>query len=263
MKIFLLCGLFLVAFNNVLGCSYLGSPDPPLDYITAKTEKIFLGEVLSMEVFEKKYDGERYVLQKVKLKVLKAFKGVKENTVDILFWEKKKKSSCDEAAPKPSPTEKWVVFKGYDEGDYIRFVRQSQWLNFKYDEEKHKELLARLESVTQNPLTTVNGQVTKYGLLSYCPPIKNRTVRIAGDYVKLETETDDEGRFSFKNIPPGKYKVTIELAFNAEEMFNPNKQKTVFHQPTLKYLYEYETNVGFRDADYQYFVFFDEADKGK
>ena len=252
----------LLTFTDAKTCSRLGSPSPPLGYISAKTDKIFLGEVISKNILTKKIVGHKYSVQQIKFKVEQALKGIKNEIVEISFYEKVRGTSCNEPAPKPEPGEKWVIFRGYDEGDsFRRYVIDEQLLSFKYKPEEHKDILERLKNLTHNPPTVIYGQVTKYGALSWCPPIADSEVKITGEYMNLKTKTDAEGRYSFENIPPGKYKITINLPFKTFEFFMNwgSKKETIFDNSTSKHFYEHETSVGFRDAVYNYFVFSDKV----
>jgi hypothetical protein len=258
MKIFLPFIFLLISFECVSGCARFGNPDPPLEYIASKTEKIFLGEVISKTVSEEKMENGKNIIQSIKFRVIKAYKGIKENEIEIKFYEKKlRKSSCDEAAPKPEPKEKWMIFEGYDEGDYVRFVREAQWLSFKFNEEIHKDFTARLEKYTQNPPTAIYGQLNTDCMLTACEPMEGTGIKILGEYIKFDTKTDKDGRFSLENIPPGKYKITIYLPNKMYEWYMNwgSKKETIFDTKEGNHIFEHETNVRFRDADYNYFVF--------
>ena len=261
MKYFLPIFVLLILFESVFGCTYLGMPDPPTEYIAAKTEKIFLGEVLSKKVYEEKLGKEKYIIQRVKFKVEKPLKATTENVIEIYFYEKKHKSSCDIEAPSPEPKEKWVLVLGYDEGDnYRRYVRNPQWLSFKFEPKENPitlEWLEELEKITRNPTTAIYGQFTYYANFNGIDRLNEFVISIEGDYVKKDLTPDKEGRFRLENIPPGKYKIKIRLPFKTQDLYNfefKNKE-TVSGSAANEHFFEYETTVRFRDANYNYFVF--------
>jgi hypothetical protein len=257
-SVFVFAVLLFAPAKSGLGCSYIGNPLVPQNFIVAGTKTIFLGEVAAKTNFYKKTDGVKYWVQRVKFKVEKAFKGVRSGeTVEVIFFEKVKRTSCDNEAPRPQIGEKWVVYDGYADESVMEYLRHSiTLLSYKYSPEEDAQHLQKLEKLTANPVTTIQGQIdSAYEYELFDPgPAKDVEVVLEGNGIRTAARTNDSGFYTFENIPAGKYKVRIFLPYKTVDFCPYPKQPAAFDGETQKYFFEYEVTISAGDSRYRYFL---------
>lgn len=251
--IFVFAVSIFASAGTVSGCSYPNNPELPLEYRAAKTKKIFLGKVITKNNFYEKNESDKYLVQRVRFKVEKAFKGSSDNDVEeILFYEKVEKTSCDDFSVKPKVGEKWLIYAEYD-GYHIR--KEAVQFSFKYSKRRDKELIEKIKMMTSNPVTAIYGQVDdidRGGFFSM--PMENIRVHLEGNGVKRSTDTNESGIYSFENISADKYKVRILLPYNAANLMFYGPKLPFFDEQTQNYFFEYEVTIGEADTEYEYFL---------
>ena len=261
LKSFSVFGFAILIFalaESGLGCSYIGNPFVPQNFIVAGTKTIFLGEVTAKTTFYKKTDGVKYSVQRVKFKVEKAFKGVSSSeTVEVIFFEKVQRTSCDNEAPKPQIGEKWVVYDGYADESVLEYLRHSiTLLSYKYSSEEDAQHIQELEKLAANPVTTIQGQIDAADAdeIFDAGPAKDIEVIVEGSGIRAAARTNDSGFYTFEKIPAGKYKVRIFLPYNGTNIYSYPKQPASFDNETKKYFFEYEVTISAGDSAYRYFL---------
>lgn len=248
---FVFAALIFAFAESVSGCSYIGDPFLPQSFIVAKTKTIFLGEVTAKTNYYKKTENGKYWVQRVKFKIEKAFKGVSGETIEVIFSEKVKKTSCDNGAPQPRIGEKWVIYDGDIDYSIWRYLRhESTSISFKYSPEEDAKYIEELEKLTSKPVTTIQGQIHS----ADSSALKNIEVILEGNGIRQTTKTGDWGKYTFENIPAGKYKVRLLLPYNTVDLFSIPKQPASFDNQTQKYFFEYEVTVSAGDSEYKYFL---------
>jgi hypothetical protein len=235
------------------GCSFLGYPDPPLRYQITRTKTFFLGEVTKRNAFNKDIKGTEFLVQTITFKVVREFKGVDNETMEINLYERVQKSSCDFEQPQPQPREQWLVSVNYDEGDENKnkFSWYTTWVS-RYEPEKDAKYLSEVETIIRNPFTAIYGQVHKNFTID---PVEGVTVTAEKIGSHLTVKTDKEGRYSFESVPPGKYKIRVYVKKRAFDMMKSNRENsalTLYDKKKKSYFFEYEIELKEGAVEYEY-----------
>lgn len=241
--------LTLAGAGAVRACSFIGYPDPPLRYRIVNTKTIYLGEVVKNTASNQTIRGEKYSVQTIVLKVVKAYKGIEKPTDEINLYEVVNKTSCDYEQPKPGIGERWVVYVDDDEKPFLGRP-YSPTVN-KYDPKKSAEFLSKVEAIIRNPVTAIYGQIDKY---LNDGPMANLKIVAVSNGTTLKTTTDKEGRFSFENIAPGTYKIRVYTPFQAADNWEDQDGTTTkFDIRGETHFFEYSVSLTTGDAAYRYF----------
>lgn len=253
---FFLCSIFAVLlFQNVVtACSVSFSPDVPYSYFIAKTNIIFLAEVVEKYTVLKEIKGEKFPVHYYKINIIETVKGKKRKSLSFHLSEYRT-SMCESTPPKLYIGEKWIIFGDYDEGKADGIIRNlygaslySRWINYSKTPGNYEEVLKSVK----NPVTTIQGEIDETdnpGSGGF--PAKNIEISIEGETFRSKTRTDEKGRYIFSGIPPGKYKITIHLNYEASN--------TVAREEITKaadnYRFTYEEIIREGDSEYKYFNF--------
>jgi hypothetical protein len=244
-------GLFLI--GSVLGCRLIGDPDPPANYIAAKTGTIYIGRVISSTSTVKTEKDYKYRLYTIRFKVERALKGVDSNQIQeiSLRGSVKRDSSCFGDPPKFIKGELYVVKKDFDpealadrDFSYIYDLKP-----YKYYPEYHQRFIEDLEKAVKKPIAALYGNV--HALFRSNLP-EGIEVTAQGNGLDLSTKTDANGFYSFANIPAGKYTIEIRLAYETQEFWH--NTRTVFNARTNTYNLTYEATIKNNSSDYYYAV---------
>ena len=237
--------------NLVTACSYAGSPNVPFSYFIAKTNIIFLAEVAEKRTVLKTIEGEKVPVHYYKIDVVERIKGKTRQSLRFHFSDIRR-SSCDSKPPSLKIGEKWIIFGDYDEGQgaYLSNFRgqlYNRWINHSKTPGRYKEIL----KLVKNPVTTIEGEIDKTDNAGFTSiAAKSVEVSIEGEKFRSKTRTDDEGRYVFKALPAGRYKITIRLDFTA---YNIMELRQGEMKGESEFVYEVTIREG--DSEYKYFDF--------
>jgi hypothetical protein len=253
MKIHLSIIILLLTFNSVLGCSYIGYPDPPTNYIAAKTGTIFIGKVISKSSTIQTEDGNKYRVYRIKFRVEKALKGV-DNEIQEITLHKilSNRTSCTVDPSEFKKGEHWIIHRNFkDEPEVGPNLFGSSYFqpNWRYYPDVNRQYIEDLEKAIKNPVTSIYGQVQM--IRGFYLPESVEVIAV-GNELKLSAKTDKAGFYSFENVPAGNYKIQIRLFYQTKEFFHDIQ--TVFDSQTNKHNLNYEVSIKTGDADYHYFI---------
>ena len=253
MKLFLLIVVLLFSVNSALGCSYLGYPNPPINYIAANTGKIFLGRVVSKSSAVQIEDDYKYRVYRIKLRVEKSIKGVSENEI---YWVRvtesiNQRTSCSTDAPKFKKGELWVIQQDFNKSsDIERFVNGPGIEEFsQYTPAVNAGYIESLEKAVKNPVTAIYGQIQGFRIYSSTVEFE---VILEGNGLKLKTKTNKDGEYSFENLPAGNYQIKIPLPRKTRDYFND--KATFFSAENQTHNLEYDVLLKSGDSHYQFTV---------
>jgi len=254
-KITFLFAIFIISSERVFSCSPYGYPAPPLNYLVAKTQRIYIGTVISKSSTINRRDNYKYRLIRIKFKVEKALKGVDNEIQEIMLEEplKKHRNSCYRKPPDFKKGEQWIIEDSSSQSTEVQYYLNGyigSYGNYlKYSFERDRRLLDSLETAIKNSFTAIYGEVQTFWAGSY---ISDAEVVAKGAGLELSTKTGKYGEYSFENIPAGNYKIQIRLPYKSENFYG--RRQPVFDEQTKTYYLEYEVSIKPNDSEYYFAV---------
>ena len=254
-KIIFLFAIFFIYSNSVFSCSPYGYPNPPLNYHVAKTQRIYIGTVISKSSTIIRRDNYKFRLIRIKFKVEKALKGVANEIQEIRLEEplRKYRTSCYREPPDFKNGEQWLIedssSQPYDVQYFLNGYIGKYGNYLKYSPENHQPYIEQFEKAIKNPVTAIYGDIQTFRAASY---ISDAEVTAEGNGVKLSTKTGKYGEYSFENVPAGNYKIKISLPFKSDNFYG--SRPPIFDERTKTYYLEYEVSVKSGDAEYYFAV---------
>lgn len=238
----------LLFFSSAFGCSYIGYPDPPVNYIAAKTGTIFIGRVISTSSSIQTQDDYKYQRYKIKFKVEKVLKGgggkIQEITVDKQITGR---TSCTVDPPEFLRGDIWLIHGDLKPARYL--FGGSSFEQYKRLLKNNRNYVEKLETAIRNQVNALTGHIQEAESLD--PTQLNQSVEVVvkGNGVELSTKTNKNGFYSFENIPDGNYKIQIRLTYRTRDFMESGY--TSFDPQTNTHNFTYEVSIRNGDVDYR------------
>jgi 5-hydroxyisourate hydrolase-like protein (transthyretin family) len=222
MKFLLPCVIFLFTFaTQAVACSCAGPQRPCEAYGDAST--VFVGTVTFSTTTKIKEAGFEFTKRLVRLHVDRPLRNIEASEVEILT--------------------------GLGDADCgYGFRLGGQYLVYAYGDDKKtlstnictrtrplSEATADLEYIrglsTAPPGGTISGEVrlrrASHAYEDTLPPVKDVRILFEGPNKQFERKTDSEGKYSISGLPPGTYKVRIDLP-EGLSIYNPEVEVKVY-----------------------------------